>query len=388
VLANPQRTLKAALQKGNAGEVDAGMRILNELVANDPFFLEARGHRAWWRYCRADYEGAVEDLLIIVQMSPRDDGALAQLGDCHARCARAQEATGFYMQALNLNPGNTQALTGLFNLAVPAKPTLDDECDPAIAQTRRLVRHRFPNAVLEELEKSREALGSTAIKAEIGALLYALVRMLKPAIVAETGVFVGFSSLWIAQALQDNAHGHLHSADLFPQVAFRSSYAGEGCADSFLIASAHLQAAGLMPRVTLHKGDSAETLARLVSDGVQPALVYIDGDHSVAGCWRDFAAVQDHLDVGAVVVLHDTHPHNAGVEGPYHLLTRLHESPFRETWEIVNLPTADGFGVGIVQKLADCVPLGPPRRIHRIGEKLIRRIMSLPLPPFEDNSRK
>jgi hypothetical protein len=47
-----------------------------------------------------------------------------------------------------------------------------------------------------------------------GALLYALVRTLRPTLVVETGVASGLSSLFILGAMRDNGHGRLVSIDL------------------------------------------------------------------------------------------------------------------------------------------------------------------------------
>src|SRR4029078_12987181 len=45
-------------------------------------------------------------------------------------------------------------------------------------------------------------------------LLYYCVRLRRPAVVVETGVFDGFSSAFILKALADNHHGRLCSIDV------------------------------------------------------------------------------------------------------------------------------------------------------------------------------
>jgi predicted O-methyltransferase YrrM len=54
-------------------------------------------------------------------------------------------------------------------------------------------------------------------------LLYHAVRLQRPAIVVETGVFDGLSSAFILKALRDNGHGRLCSIDLAARVATRAS---------------------------------------------------------------------------------------------------------------------------------------------------------------------
>jgi hypothetical protein len=54
---------------------------------------------------------------------------------------------------------------------------------------------------------------SYAIEQGSAFLLYALVRLLRPSIVLETGVANGLSSFFILSAMQANGHGSLHSVD-------------------------------------------------------------------------------------------------------------------------------------------------------------------------------
>jgi predicted O-methyltransferase YrrM len=52
------------------------------------------------------------------------------------------------------------------------------------------------------------------VELEVGAMLYALVRLMKPEVCIETGLFIGDSAVWIGKALQDNGRGHLHTCDV------------------------------------------------------------------------------------------------------------------------------------------------------------------------------
>lgn len=55
----------------------------------------------------------------------------------------------------------------------------------------------------------------------LGQFCYCVVRMLEPSIVVETGIGRGLSSLYILEALQRNAKGHLYSIEL-PSLRRRS----------------------------------------------------------------------------------------------------------------------------------------------------------------------
>jgi len=55
------------------------------------------------------------------------------------------------------------------------------------------------------------------VEQEVGALLYGLVRMVKPVVCIETGTFVGDSAEWIGRALRDNGTGRLTTCDIDPE---------------------------------------------------------------------------------------------------------------------------------------------------------------------------
>ena len=54
------------------------------------------------------------------------------------------------------------------------------------------------------------------VRYDIAEILYALIRVMSPDVVVETGVAQGISSTFILQALADNKRGQLHSIDLPP----------------------------------------------------------------------------------------------------------------------------------------------------------------------------
>lgn len=52
------------------------------------------------------------------------------------------------------------------------------------------------------------------VEHEVGAMLYAVVRLLKPDLCIETGLFIGDSAEWIGRALKENGYGELHTCDV------------------------------------------------------------------------------------------------------------------------------------------------------------------------------
>jgi Flp pilus assembly protein TadD len=65
----------------------------------------------------ARYREAIEDMIIVIQMFPRDDEAVALIGDCLFQLGNHSEASGRYLESITLNPKNKRALRGLLALA-------------------------------------------------------------------------------------------------------------------------------------------------------------------------------------------------------------------------------------------------------------------------------
>lgn len=97
-------------------------------------------------------------------------------------------------------------------------------------------------------------------------LLYVLIRMYKPSVCLETGVFYGGTTCFILNALRKNRHGHLISIDLpanFIEPDQRhhlvgdSEYVPESLDVGFLVPEA------LKKRWTLIKGDSLKEIPKI-----------------------------------------------------------------------------------------------------------------------------
>jgi predicted O-methyltransferase YrrM len=67
-------------------------------------------------------------------------------------------------------------------------------------------------------------------------------------------------------------------------------------------------------------------------------LVFIDGDHSEAGCERDWLSWREHVRAGGRVVFHDARadrPGGRGLPGPTAVVRRHLREPRDSGWEIV-----------------------------------------------------
>ena len=125
------------------------------------------------------------------------------------------------------------------------------------------------------------AEGSFAAPPEIGRLLYAMVRAIRPTTVVEFGSGHGFSTIHIAAALRDNDRGRLVSTELHPGKA--------------KAARDNLVTARLTDWAEILEGDAIETLAEIFDVD----MLYLDG-------WTEFylpvlQAVEPNLRPGALI---------------------------------------------------------------------------------------
>jgi predicted O-methyltransferase YrrM len=137
------------------------------------------------------------------------------------------------------------------------------------------------------------------IKFNLGRLKvwYVLVRLLKPALVMETGVHDGLSSALILHAMKKNDRGTLVSIDL-PSVDLPPGVEGAG----WLVPTA------LRSRWRLQIGDSRKLLPRLVKQ-FEPIDIFIhDSDHSPDFQRFEYDTVRFHLKHPGLLLTDDAYP--------------------------------------------------------------------------------
>ena len=137
-----------------------------------------------------------------------------------------------------------------------------------------------------ELRRSGRVQESPGGRADAaGEVLYVLVRAMRPGVVVETGVALGYSTAFILQALHDNAAGRLHSVDL-PTTDPQGRTNADGVRDRVHLGSADDTGAvipeDLLERWELTLGPSNPALVGTL-DRVGPIdLFFHDSDHSYA----------------------------------------------------------------------------------------------------------
>jgi predicted O-methyltransferase YrrM len=121
-------------------------------------------------------------------------------------------------------------------------------------------------------------------------VLYRLVRERRPAVTLEIGFAMGHSGLAILKALEDNGAGTHHAIDPAQTAAWHG------------IGLAVADRAGLRHRLVLHEAFPEEILPSLP----RPQLAFIDGAHLFDLVLLDFVLTDKRLEVGGLVVFHDT----------------------------------------------------------------------------------
>ena len=149
-------------------------------------------------------------------------------------------------------------------------------------------------AQLAAYDRAHPARAGT--NAEEKFLLYSLVRMIRPAQVIEIGVSGGHSTVWIAQALEDNGTGNLCAVD-----SWAGRPEGTPWPEYKDAAVERLRAAGVLHRVTLIRMDSTAYLRTRLSGNVE--IVWIDGGHTYDQALAD---IREALRVASrLVIVHD-----------------------------------------------------------------------------------
>ena len=182
----------------------------------------------------------------------------------------------------------------------------------------------------------QEGSNKDSCEADVGRLLYGIVRSLRAKVAIEVGVYKGAASCHIAQGLMDNGGDYdYHLVDISQE--------------NLDATKVHLRQFSLERFTTFHRADGA----RLAADGGLPKadFVFLDADHSMKAIGNDIRGFWPLLNETGLLVLHDSVLWN-GVRARVNCLARsLPEC-------VITLATSGGSGVSIVRKGSrDCPAL-------------------------------
>lgn len=145
--------------------------------------------------------------------------------------------------------------------------------------------------IREELSKEVDFLATADVS--LTWLQYLLTRALKPAIVVETGVWIGGSSFALLSALTANDHGKLISVD-FPPFK-KKNRVGIG----------RLVLEELYERWALHLGPSKALLPKVAKRGSVDIFIH-DSDHTYSNMTAEFERAWDLVKPGGYIISDDS----------------------------------------------------------------------------------
>ena len=216
----------------------------------------------------------------------------------------------------------------------------------ALAQLLR-VRTIAPEATFDEAYAFAQGELGIAQKREEIQWLFNLVRAARPRVVLEIGLDLGGTFLLWSRAAAADAH--LLAIDVRSTGRFGAWSPFAIVRRGFAVGS---QRVTLLMGKDSHSETTREHVARLL-DSRPIEFLFIDGDHSHDGVWRDFNMYSPLVAPGGLIAFHDISPNPAqwteGVARFWRDFSLDHEIEER----IVN--EEPGFGIGIYQ-----VPESPP----------------------------
>lgn len=138
-----------------------------------------------------------------------------------------------------------------------------------------------------------EPLSVWTARNELLNLVGGLVALMRPDVVVETGVALGFSTATILAAMRANEQGHLYSVDL-PSVQYGHERETGSAVPS-----------ELRDRWTLRLGPSQKVLPVLLRDVAPVDLFIHDANHAYSAQLREYRTAWPHLRPGGVLVSDD-----------------------------------------------------------------------------------
>jgi predicted O-methyltransferase YrrM len=137
-------------------------------------------------------------------------------------------------------------------------------------------------------------------------LLYYLIRLMKPEIIVETGVFDGMTTSFLLKALKENNMGHLYSIDLPAYETIKGSThkmrfttLPAACDVGWVIPS------DLKDRWTLYKGSSRDHLKPLLDKLGHTDFFLHDSLHTYENMLYEYETAWPYIDEGGILASDD-----------------------------------------------------------------------------------
>jgi predicted O-methyltransferase YrrM len=180
--------------------------------------------------------------------------------------------------------------------------------------------------VLRRIEEEDKKATVWIVGPETGRILYRLVRVLKPVCALEIGTSVGYSALWIAEALAENcAEGEV----------LGRLWTVESHAERFARAEKNIEEAGMGNRICQIKGHAPEVFS---VEGLLPEeLDFAFFDATKLEHQSYFDSIFPRMKSGGMIVVDNVLSHRTGEMAEFIKMMHCHKG-----LETVEIPVGDG----------------------------------------------
>ena len=144
---------------------------------------------------------------------------------------------------------------------------------------------------------------------------YVILRLIRPEIVVETGVFSGVSSAFILKALKDNDGGMLYSIDYPLSEQEYAANLESGCETAFALPQGKEPGFAIPEDVkgrwVLKRGKSNEILPNLLKELGRVDVFLHDSHHTYENMMFEYSTAWDYLPKGGLLLSDNTDYNNA-----------------------------------------------------------------------------
>ena len=96
--------LRQIMRNVNSLQFDEAVRLANILLEECPLYAEARNQRAIALFAMGDFQNAIEDGNIVLDLNPYHFGAAIGLGHAYKKLNDTESAVFYFQKALEINP--------------------------------------------------------------------------------------------------------------------------------------------------------------------------------------------------------------------------------------------------------------------------------------------
>ena len=171
------------------------------------------------------------------------------------------------------------------------------ELDPTLVE---FTEGHWNDVDADKMPGDFSSFNDAGLECETGEFMYAMIRLLKPDRVLETGTHVGVGASYMGMALKDNGKGHLDTIEFLPELHYKALQRLYGAMKLGVI-------------ITNHYGDAA----KFDPGNKMYEFILLDTEPQIR--FAELIKFFPYLLPGGFVFIHDLHRHMAQVgQNPDH----------------------------------------------------------------------